>query len=112
MVEGLQLLRTNPNHYGTGEIKSLTGSVNQGQDVQSGIANRKSFDSYLIDALSYVNDKQVFQSNISEQAIIDPESVDVHDVTIAMAEANLSLTLANTVISRITQAWTEITTTR
>ena len=44
--------------------------------------------------------------------IVDPESVDVHDVTIAMAEANLSLKIAQSVIDRLIKGWNEITTTR
>jgi len=38
--------------------------------------------------------------------------VDVHDVTIAMAEANLSLKLAQSVIDRVIRGWNEITTNR
>ena len=37
--------------------------------------------------------------------MIDPDSVDVHDVTIAMAEANLSLKLAQSVIDRVIRSW-------
>ncbi len=108
MINELQMIRTNTAHVGTGAIASLTQSAKD----TNGVSNKGSFDSFLIDAVSSMNDKQQMASNISEQVIIDPDSVDVHDVTIAMAEANLSLTLANTVISRITQAWSEITTTR
>ena len=50
-------------------------------------------------------------SNV-EKLIIDPDSVDIHDVTTAMAEANMSLSLAQTVISRMVSSWNEITTTR
>lgn len=72
----------------------------------------KSFQSYLMDAISYVNDTQNKSTAIMEQAIIDPDSVDVHDVTGAMAQANLSLSLAQQVIDRMIKGWSEITTTR
>jgi flagellar hook-basal body complex protein FliE len=72
----------------------------------------KSFDNYLLDAISYVNDSQNKSSALFEQVIIDPDSVDAHDVTIAMAEANLSLSLAQAVIDRMIKGWSEITTTR
>ena len=49
---------------------------------------------------------------IAQQLITDPDSVDVHDVTIAMAQASLSLSLAQTVIDRVIKDWNEITTTR
>ncbi len=108
MINELQMLRSNTAHIGTGTIAGLT----QNLKVNEGVSNKGSFDNFLIDAMSSVNDKQISASDISQQVIIDPDSVDVHDVTISMAEANLSLTLANTVVSRLTQAWSEITTTR
>ena len=44
--------------------------------------------------------------------IVDPESVDVHDITMGMAEASLSLKLAQTIIDRLVKTWNDITTTR
>jgi len=43
---------------------------------------------------------------------VSPESVDPHDVTIAMAEASLSLKMAQTIIDKTIKAWNDITTTR
>ena len=37
--------------------------------------------------------------------ITDPESVDVHDVTIALAEANLSLSMTKAIIDRAIRAY-------
>ena len=74
--------------------------------------SNSTFENYLLDAINYVNEKQQAYTDITEQLIIDPDSVDVHDVTTAMAEANLSLSIAQNVIDRLTKAWTEITTTR
>ncbi len=108
MINALEMNRTNVAHMGTSTIAGLTQTTN----TNVGVSNKGSFEEFLIDAMTAVNDKQIHQSNISEQAIVDPDSLDPHDVTIAMAEANLSLTLANTVVSRVTQAWSEITTTR
>ncbi|MBQ8560606.1 MAG: flagellar hook-basal body complex protein FliE, partial [Spirochaetaceae bacterium] len=72
----------------------------------------KSFDSFLAEAVDYVNGKQMASANNVEQLIVDPDSIDIHDVTTAMAEANMSLSLAQTVISRMVSSWNEITTTR
>lgn len=90
---------------------SLTSLQTQGIN-QTGLANRTTFETYLLDAVSYVNDKQQASTNISQQLIVNPDSVNVHDVTTAMAEANLSLSLAQNVINRLTQSWSEITSTR
>ncbi len=59
-----------------------------------------------------MNQQQIHTSELSQQMMIDPDSVDVHDVTIAMAEANLSLKLAQSVIDRVIRGWNEITTNR
>ncbi|MBO4509413.1 MAG: flagellar hook-basal body complex protein FliE [Spirochaetaceae bacterium] len=73
---------------------------------------KTSFADYLMEAANYVNEKQQTSSDMAEKLVLDPDSVDVHDVTIAMAEANLSLSIAQNVIERLTKAWSEITTTR
>ena len=65
-----------------------------------------------MEAVDYVNNKQMASAANVEKLIIDPDSVDIHDVTTAMAEANMSLSLAQTVISRMVSSWNEITTTR
>ncbi|MGI5174042.1 flagellar hook-basal body complex protein FliE [Treponema sp. OMZ 840] len=77
-----------------------------------GKANRTAFDRYLLDAVQYVNQKQIDVTDMEQQLVTDPDSVDPHDVTIAMAKANLSLSIAQNVISRLTQAWNEITSNR
>ena len=71
-----------------------------------------SFEQTLLKAFDSMNQKQQKTDALSQQMIIDPESVDVHDVTIAMAEANLSLKIAQTVMDRVIKGWNEITTNR
>ena len=97
-----QMVAPTPGHIGFGNTKATT---------ETGKSN-STIENYLLDAINYVNDKQQASTEITEKLVIDPESVDVHDVTIAMAEANLSLSIAQNVIDRLTKAWTEITTTR
>ena len=46
------------------------------------------------------------------QLITDPDSVDIHDVTTAMAKARMSMDLAKSVIDRLVSGWNEISTTR
>jgi len=47
-----------------------------------------------------------------EAMLIDPDSVDAHDVTIAMAKANMSLNITRTVLDRVVRAWKDIINTR
>ncbi len=71
-----------------------------------------SFEQTLLAAFDKMNEKQQTTDELAKQMIIDPESVDVHDVTIAMAEANLSLKIAQSVIDRVIKSWNDITTSR
>lgn len=125
----LQMVRTDKAHFGQGKIQPLTTNAPglspiekihradktteaasiqpAGQSSQS-----KSFQSYLLDALSTVNSQQMDVTAVQEKLITDPDDVDIHDVTIAMAKARQSLNLAQTVIDRLVSGWNEITTTR
>ena len=117
----LQMARTDTSHYGSSKILSgITGdtAVNR---IDTGIPNAArdglkktsvSFDNYLIDAVNKMNDQQMNVADIEQKLITEPESVDIHDVTVAMAKARMSLNLAKTVIDRLVQGWSEITTTR
>ena len=72
----------------------------------------KSFNSYLVDALDYVNNFQNVKTDLAQQLVADPDSVNVEDVTTAMAEAKLSLELAHNVIDRVVKGWNELSVTR
>ena len=75
-------------------------------------AGQKSFGQMLFDAIGTVNNDQQFAHDISIQAVSDPNSIEPHDVTIAMAQANLSLSITKNVIDRVIQAYRDITTLR
>ncbi len=116
ILSSFQMTRTDPAHMGNSPLVSAAGvasgmaeTYGTGQEKKTGKA---SFADYLVDAANYLNEKQQRSSEMAETLVLDPDSVDVHDVTIAMAEANLSLSIAQNVIERVTKAWTEITTTR
>ena len=71
-----------------------------------------SFEQTLLAAFDKMNEKQQTTDDLAQKMMVNPESVDVHDVTIAMAEASLSLKIAQSVIDRVIKGWNEITTTR
>jgi flagellar hook-basal body complex protein FliE len=71
-----------------------------------------SFANAMLSAIDKVSAMQNHASDLEKQAIIDPSSVDLHDITIAQAEASLSLNLARTLFSRVTQAWKDLINTR
>ena len=70
--------------------------------------NKRSFESYILEAVDAVNEKQLDVSGVEQKLITDPDSV----VTTAMAKAQMSLNLAQTVIDRLLTGWSELQTTR
>lgn len=70
------------------------------------------FESLLMKGINGVNDSQLEVNAMEKKLITDPDSVDIHDVTIAMAKAQQSLSLAQTVIDRLVSGWNELSTTR
>jgi flagellar hook-basal body complex protein FliE len=70
------------------------------------------FSDVMLRAIDKVSGDQNRVSALSEAAITDPGSVDIHDLTIAEAEATMSLGIARTLLSRLTQAWRDVINTR
>lgn len=106
-----EMTRTNPAHAGTAKLSSVVPGQ---ENVSSEKPEKKmgSFESYLVNAVSEMNNQQLDVNRVQEQLITDPDSVDIHDVTTAMAKAQMSLSLAQTVIDRLVTGWSEISTTR
>ena len=123
-----EMFRTNPQHFGHGKIQPLTynlyGSeaISRVEGVSSGTeaasiqrasnSEKKTFQDFLLEAVNSVNSQQNEVSKLSEKLITNPDEVDVHDATIAMAKARMSLNLAQNVIDRMVTSWNEITSTR
>ncbi len=97
----------NTNPLTTSPHVNILSSAEENQRVKE-----KSFGEYLSEAFSAMNRQQNDVDTISQKLITDPDSVDIHDVTTAMAKAQMSMTLAKTVVDRLVTGWNEITTTR
>ncbi len=126
--DAFELTRTNPAHLGNSKIKPLTYKVFQEGAVQkvksvdrsseavslqrANKTEHKTFQDYLFEAVNTVNNNQLDVQSLQEKLITSPDEVDIHDVTVAMSKARMSLNLAQTVIDRIITDWNEITTTR
>ena len=110
----LELNRSNPAHVGTKAILDTSKSLhmdsfgNVSNDGPEAEKTRGTFESYLMEAVSSMNNQQLNVSALQEKVITDPDSVDIHDVTIAMSKAQMSLTLAQTVIDRVVSGWNEL----
>jgi flagellar hook-basal body complex protein FliE len=67
-----------------------------------------SFGKAMKRAFYRVNDHQKRSDELTRALAVNPDSVDVHDVTIAAEKARLSLTLTKSIVDRITQAYREL----
>lgn len=110
-IGSLELNRTHPAHLGTKPLGVTEGfsEIKPGAVARTG---KDSFESYLLEAVETLNGQQTAVDKIEEKLITDPDSVDIHDVTIAMAKAQMSLSLAQTVIDRVITGWTNLSQTR
>lgn len=95
-------------------IENFRSKMVSDTDTVDLAVNKKgmSFEQTLLKAFDEVNARQQRTQELSKQMIVDPDSVDVHDVTIAMAEAGMSLKIAHTLIDRVVKSWNDITITR
>lgn len=107
--QAFQMTRTNPLHMGNAPLSS---PVQNSKNPQKTSRSSGQFESMVLGGLNAVNASQIAVGEVQKKLITDPDSVDIHDVTTAMAKAQMSLSLAQTVIDRLTGAWQEISTTR
>ena len=66
------------------------------------------FSNALRSAFQRVNGMQKTSDELTKQMAVSPDSVDIHDVTIAAEKARLSLMLTKSIVDRITQAYREL----
>ena len=66
------------------------------------------FGKALQDAFYRVNDLQFESERLTNALAVRPDSVDIHDVTIAAEKARLSLFFTKSIVDRITQAYREL----
>lgn len=101
------------NRTETGHAAKASFGLSQENYARTEVSkNSASFGDYLLQAFQSMNDQQIEAGDMQKKVITDPDSVDLHDVTIAMSKARMSLNLANSIIDRIVSGWSEITTTR
>ena len=93
----VKMARTDPRH--------LAGI---GEQAAPAAGPESSFGTLLMGALGSVNDSQIRSMDLTQQMVTNPDSVNVHDVTIALAEANLSLSMTKAIVDRALAAYREI----
>ena len=107
MGDIVKLARTNPRHLGgIGEPAAAAGAAFPA--AQTGATVEQKFGDLLLGALGSVNDSQLTAMNLSQKMVTDPSSVNVEDVTIALADANLALSMTKAIVDRALAAYREI----
>jgi flagellar hook-basal body complex protein FliE len=101
----VSLARTNPRHLaGIGATAAAAPAA--AAPAASGVEQK--FGGLLLGALGNVNDSQLKAMDLSQRMITDPTSVNVEDVTIALADANLALSMTKSIVDRALAAYREI----
>jgi len=96
----VQLKRSRPRHFNESGVMAAN-------PVKTG-----KFGEMVTDALNSANNAEMDSAGLMQQMITDPDSVNVHDVTIAMAKAEMAVNLTKSVIDGAVKAYKEIISTR
>ena len=97
------LTRTHANHFASALPAKVTGGSATGAPAQG-----DGFTQMLLQALNGVNRLQQEADQASVRFITDPDSVEAHDVTIALAKANLAVSITKAVVDGALRAYTDI----
>jgi len=116
MTDMISMVRTNPKHMGPLD-SPYAGTGNHILDLRKkigaeGITGAGTFEDAMLQALDKVSGSQQRAANLEREAIINPDMVDVHDVTLAQAEASMSLGITRVILSRLVQGWRDLINTR
>jgi flagellar hook-basal body complex protein FliE len=95
----VKMARTDPRHL---------GGAGAAQAVAKDKGVEQSFGDLLLNALGSVNASQLKSMDLAQAMVTNPDSVDVHDVTIALAEANLAISMTKAIVDRALTAYREI----
>jgi flagellar hook-basal body complex protein FliE len=72
------------------------------------ISPEQDFGNLLLKALDDVNTLQLEPERLNEKMLTAPNSVDIHDITLASAKATLSLSITKELMDRAIRAYKEI----
>jgi flagellar hook-basal body complex protein FliE len=77
-------------------------------EEKNAISPEQDFGNLLMKALDDVNTLQLEPDRLNEKMLTEPNSVDVHDITLASAKATLSLSITKELMDRALRAYKEI----
>jgi len=92
----VKLVATHRSHFG--EKRAEVGD----EDLVTG------FTGALKKAFYKVNELQLRSDEMTRALAVSPDSVDIHDVTIAAEKARIALQFTKSIVDRVTQAYREL----
>jgi len=116
MNTSVSMINTHPNHMGSLNSPFAGSGANiirlERTIGAESVTGAGTFQHSMLQALDRVSDAQNNASMLAHEAIVNPHLVDVHDVTIAQAQARMSLDIASTILNRVVQGWRDLINTR
>ena len=94
----VMLKTSSPRHF-SGRLSNVTGRLEK---------ENPTFADKMFEALYGVNKLQQETNDLSIKMVTDPDSMDAHDITIAIAKANAALAITKAVVDKAIQAYKEI----
>ena len=94
----ITLKTTDPRHF-TGKYNNTTGRLEK---------ENPTFADKMFEALHGVNKLHQETTDLSVKMVTDPDSIDAHDITIAIAKSNAALAITKAVVDKSIQAYKEI----
>jgi flagellar hook-basal body complex protein FliE len=71
-----------------------------------------SFSDAMLHAIDNVSGLSNRADDLQTRAIVDPQAVNIHDITLAQSEAYMALDVSATILNRLTQGWRDLLNTR
>jgi len=93
----VEQLRSDPRHF---DVDGRMGPLDN--------SGKATFQDAMVAAMEGVNADQIKATDLYQKMLTTPDAVDAHDVTLAAAQAQMSLNLAKNVIERGLQAYRDI----
>jgi len=114
--EMISMVQTHPGHVGplnspyAGSGKNILALEKKiGAEHITGAGT---FEQAMLQALDKVSGKEQYVSALQQEAIVNPDSIDAHDISIAQEMAGMSLDITRTILNRLVQGWRDLINTR
>ena len=116
MHDMISMVRTDPRHMGPLDSPYAGSGKNilalEKKIGAEGITRAGTFEQAMLQALDKVSGKEQYVSALQQEAIINPDSIDAHDISIAQEMSNMSLNITRNILSRLVQGWRDLINTR